>query len=506
MIDSMRTVSTGKVEIGAFKIFGPVFNNKISPLDRFEECSIFRKHDYALDITYFMSSLDSHLLNLLRNKYWVNSFSSSSLLANWDYAAELVFDLAEKLEEAEDQMDHTFLESSHLEKEVRCGELWYLPLSVVKFSNIEEMTIQWMVGLKCRMEDQSLIDAWCIKVSGSGPQGLPLSRPAPVRQLLQVRPHRVSLQRHEPLGVYRAMRARSSYLSAFVPLSNDFFARQNRRRNAILVDVIPPSNLGHFPQDSIANGLASRFGGYPSDFHVARYRERDYVVFLSEWVPCEQLLRRETLTRGNPASLLSLGPLPRADDFTVRMVDLSGTGASWPSTISLTSSKTLKSASEMCQSPCSFNWNVGRALKMLEESSHATNVLTRMILTCRSRPGGHQIPTTAAKGATEGGFRRLADRPTPTPLGIRRKSAIEGDPLPLHQPLPLLVAKDDVLPPQHVRTRVHDDSTKTHLKAADPSPPPRCPPSITRCLLAVDPSPARGVGFDLPLFFQIQTL
>ncbi|KAG5145722.1 hypothetical protein JHK84_031265 [Glycine max] len=27
---------------------------------------------YALDITYFKSSLDSHLLNLLWNKYWVN--------------------------------------------------------------------------------------------------------------------------------------------------------------------------------------------------------------------------------------------------------------------------------------------------------------------------------------------------------------------------------------------------------------------------------------------------
>nr|CAD1822970.1 unnamed protein product [Ananas comosus var. bracteatus] len=73
-----------------------------------------------------------------------------------------------------------------------------------------------------------------------------------------------------PMAVYRAMRARPAYLNAFVPLSEDFFARQNRRRNAILVDVVPPANLGHFPQDTIANGLASRFGGYPTDFHVAR--------------------------------------------------------------------------------------------------------------------------------------------------------------------------------------------------------------------------------------------
>lgn len=63
MIDSMRTVSTGKVEIGAFKIFGPVFNNKISPLDRFEECSIFRKHvGQKQSLSFFSSLVHSWLL------------------------------------------------------------------------------------------------------------------------------------------------------------------------------------------------------------------------------------------------------------------------------------------------------------------------------------------------------------------------------------------------------------------------------------------------------------
>nr|CAD1828333.1 unnamed protein product [Ananas comosus var. bracteatus] len=99
-----------------------------------------------------------------------------------------------------------------------------------------------------------------------------------------------------PMEVYRAMRARPSYLSAFLPLTDDFFVRQNRSRNAILVDVLPPKNLGHFPQETIANRLASRFGGFPSDFHVARYSERDYVILLPEWVQCEQLIRREILT------------------------------------------------------------------------------------------------------------------------------------------------------------------------------------------------------------------
>ena len=35
---------------------------------------------YALEVTYFKSSLDSHLLDLLWNKYWVNTLSSCSLL------------------------------------------------------------------------------------------------------------------------------------------------------------------------------------------------------------------------------------------------------------------------------------------------------------------------------------------------------------------------------------------------------------------------------------------
>jgi COP9 signalosome complex subunit 5 len=50
-----------------------------------------------LDITYFKSTLDSHLLDLLWNKYWVNTLSSSPLLGNRDYVAGQVADLGEPL-------------------------------------------------------------------------------------------------------------------------------------------------------------------------------------------------------------------------------------------------------------------------------------------------------------------------------------------------------------------------------------------------------------------------
>lgn len=54
----------------------------------------------------------------------------------------------------------------------------------------------------------------------------------------------------------------------------------------------PPVNLGHFPQETIADGLANRFDGYPTDFHVARNSERDYVIFLPEWIQSDYIMQR----------------------------------------------------------------------------------------------------------------------------------------------------------------------------------------------------------------------
>jgi len=52
-----------------------------------------------LDVTFFKSGLDSHLLDLLWNKYWVNTLSTSPLIANREFAAGQVADIAEKLEQ-----------------------------------------------------------------------------------------------------------------------------------------------------------------------------------------------------------------------------------------------------------------------------------------------------------------------------------------------------------------------------------------------------------------------
>ncbi|XP_077238343.1 COP9 signalosome complex subunit 5-like [Tasmannia lanceolata] len=119
VIDPTRTISAGKVEIGAFRTYpqdykppdDPVSEYQTIPLNKIEDFGVHCKQYYALDITYFKSSLDCHLLDLLWNKYWVNTLSSSPLLANRDYVAGQITDLAEKLEQAENQLTHTRLGS-----------------------------------------------------------------------------------------------------------------------------------------------------------------------------------------------------------------------------------------------------------------------------------------------------------------------------------------------------------------------------------------------------------
>ena len=48
---------------------------------------------YPLDISFFKSSLDSHLLDLLWNKYWVHSLSSNPLLSTRDLLAGQLADI-----------------------------------------------------------------------------------------------------------------------------------------------------------------------------------------------------------------------------------------------------------------------------------------------------------------------------------------------------------------------------------------------------------------------------
>lgn len=88
VIDPIRTMSAGKVCLGAFRTYpngykppdeGPEEYQSI-PLNKIEDFGVHCKRYYSLDVSYFKSSLDNRILDSLWNKYWVNTLSSSSLL------------------------------------------------------------------------------------------------------------------------------------------------------------------------------------------------------------------------------------------------------------------------------------------------------------------------------------------------------------------------------------------------------------------------------------------
>ncbi len=79
-------------------------------------------------------------------------------------------------------------------------------------------------------------------------------------------------------------------MKAFIPLTDDFHKRQQQCRRAVMADIIGRASLGHYPQDTIASDLALRFGGLSTDFLVAVFHERDYVIMLPQWVRPDTLI------------------------------------------------------------------------------------------------------------------------------------------------------------------------------------------------------------------------
>ncbi|CAH8501749.1 unnamed protein product [Heterobilharzia americana] len=105
VIDPIRTISSGKVNLGAFRTYpvgyrppddGPSEYQSI-PMDKIEDFGVHCKHYYSLEVSHFKSVLDKRLLDSLWNKYWVNTLSSLSILAQPDYLAGLTKILLRKL-------------------------------------------------------------------------------------------------------------------------------------------------------------------------------------------------------------------------------------------------------------------------------------------------------------------------------------------------------------------------------------------------------------------------
>ncbi|CAG9770459.1 unnamed protein product [Ceutorhynchus assimilis] len=106
VIDPVRTISAGKVCLGAFRTYPNGYKPaneapseyQTIPLDKTEDFGVHCNKYYSLDVSYFKSALDKRLLDTLWKEYWVNTLSSSSLLTNAEYTNGQIMDLAKKLE------------------------------------------------------------------------------------------------------------------------------------------------------------------------------------------------------------------------------------------------------------------------------------------------------------------------------------------------------------------------------------------------------------------------
>lgn len=99
-------------------------------------------------------------------------------------------------------------------------------------------------------------------------------------------------------NMFRAQhtRGRAAVTRTYVPYTEEYFTRRELRQNAVPVEIVDAANIGHSPQLSIANALADQFGGYPTNFMVAKYREHSFAIFLPQWVLTETLVWRQTIT------------------------------------------------------------------------------------------------------------------------------------------------------------------------------------------------------------------
>ncbi|KAK6218036.1 Para-hydroxybenzoate--polyprenyltransferase, mitochondrial precursor (PHB:polyprenyltransferase) [Pestalotiopsis sp. IQ-011] len=117
VIDPDRTISAGRVEIGAFRTYPEghkaepstvsggdpkdgISGGRSVPLSKTADFGAHASKYYSLEVSHFKSTLDASLLDLLWNKYWVQTLSQSTLFTNRDYGNKQMLDLGSKIREA----------------------------------------------------------------------------------------------------------------------------------------------------------------------------------------------------------------------------------------------------------------------------------------------------------------------------------------------------------------------------------------------------------------------
>ncbi|KAK4167573.1 JAB1/Mov34/MPN/PAD-1 ubiquitin protease-domain-containing protein [Cladorrhinum sp. PSN259] len=102
VVDPDRTVSAGKVEIGAFRTYPDGFMGGSGggevdvPMNKAEDFGAHASKYYALEVEHFKSTMDNKLLDLLWNKYWVQTLAQNPLLTNRDFSSAQMSDLGQR--------------------------------------------------------------------------------------------------------------------------------------------------------------------------------------------------------------------------------------------------------------------------------------------------------------------------------------------------------------------------------------------------------------------------
>ncbi|KAJ4304272.1 Protein SABRE [Collariella sp. IMI 366227] len=108
VIDPDRTVSANKVDIGAFRTYPEgytpptttISSQQSVPLTKADDFGAHAAKYYPLSVEHFRSTLDGKLLDLLWNKYWVQTLAQNPLLTNREYASNQMCDVAQRVLEA----------------------------------------------------------------------------------------------------------------------------------------------------------------------------------------------------------------------------------------------------------------------------------------------------------------------------------------------------------------------------------------------------------------------
>lgn len=135
VIDPDRTISAGRVDIGAFRTFPADYkppavaasstsgadntssagtqpsaaaSRQAVPTSKADDFGAHADKYYPLAVSHYKSTLDVSLLELLWNKYWVQTLSQSPLITNRDYANKQMLDLASKLRDATSTLSRAY--------------------------------------------------------------------------------------------------------------------------------------------------------------------------------------------------------------------------------------------------------------------------------------------------------------------------------------------------------------------------------------------------------------